>query len=593
MTFEPLLDQPALQAIGHALLQFLWQGTLLAAVLQTGNLLTRSSEPRLRYALACLVMLVMPAVFGVTIFRALPSSAPAPVHSNLPETARPAPAIVSGVTLMEEFRWTARHETTLFGWTAALWLSGVLALSMYTACGWMRLRTLRRCATLAPAMHATLAGLGRRLGVTRPVRLYLSVAVDVPAVIGYLRPYILLPISAVTGLDEFQLAAVLAHELAHVRRHDYLVNMLQSAVETVLFFHPAVWWISRRIREERELCCDDLAVGVCGDPVVYARALVQLEELRGTIPEGALAASGGDLLARIRRLLGEPSVARVSVPAGAGIAALLILGTSIACATAFAQAEPAFEAASIKAAPPVDPAGFKVGCSAGPGTPRPLVFNCDNVDLAMLIMRAYDLKRYQLPWARRDDPQYNLMARVAKGATREQANRMLQSLLAERFQLRGHMEKQEVSVYQLREAEGGVKMKKSPPEGTASAVGKDDNGFAIPPRQPGAFHENRRKNGLTRVDYFNATMDELAKRLSDQLDRPVVNGTELQGEYDVSMTFASPLAPLLSPDSAASDPVGPSIFAAVKKYLGLKLESGKGMIDVFVVDHVAKAPSGN
>src|SRR5207248_10932295 len=140
---------------------------------------------------------------------------------------------------------------------AALWLAGVFALSMYTARGWMRVRTLRRCATLAPAMHATLAGLGRHLGVTRPVPLYLSVAVDVPAVIGYLRPYILLPISAVTGLDESQIAAVLAHELAHVRRHDYLVNMLQSAVETVLFFHPAVWWISRRIREERELCCDD------------------------------------------------------------------------------------------------------------------------------------------------------------------------------------------------------------------------------------------------------------------------------------------------------------------------------------------------
>ena len=101
--------------------------------------------------------------------------------------------------------------------------------------------------------------------------------------IGWVRPYILLPISAVTGLDEAQLEAVLAHELAHIRRYDYLVNLLQNAVETLLFYHPAVWWVSSRIREEREHCCDDLAVAVCGDVILYAGALAKLRNCAGII----------------------------------------------------------------------------------------------------------------------------------------------------------------------------------------------------------------------------------------------------------------------------------------------------------------------
>ena len=134
---------------------------------------------------------------------------------------------------------------------------------------------------------------GRRLGSDRRaplataahlrgrVRLLESTLVDVPTVIGWIKPVILLPASALSGLKPHQLEAILAHELAHIRRHDYLVNLLQTLVETLLFYHPAVWWLSRRIRAERENCCDDLAVSLCGDPYTYAQALADLEELRG------------------------------------------------------------------------------------------------------------------------------------------------------------------------------------------------------------------------------------------------------------------------------------------------------------------------
>jgi hypothetical protein len=147
--------------------------------------------------------------------------------------------------------------------------------------------------------------LARRFGIDRSVQVFESTLVRVPTVVGYLRPVILLPASVITGLAPAYLDAVLAHELAHVRRHDYLVNALQSLVETLLFYHPAVWWCSGQIRIEREHCCDDMVVEAGSNRLAYATALAQLEELRGFEPMLSLNASGGRLVDRIRRLLGE------------------------------------------------------------------------------------------------------------------------------------------------------------------------------------------------------------------------------------------------------------------------------------------------
>jgi hypothetical protein len=146
------------------------------------------------------------------------------------------------------------------------------------------------------------------------VRLLESALVRVPTVIGWLRPAILLPTCALTGLTPEQLEAVIAHEVAHIRRHDFLVNLLQTVVETLLFHHPVVWWLSHRIRTEREQCCDDLAVMVCGDALSYARALAQLEQLRAQAPTPALAASGGSLTSRVRRLVASGSDTRPLAP---------------------------------------------------------------------------------------------------------------------------------------------------------------------------------------------------------------------------------------------------------------------------------------
>jgi len=145
-----------------------------------------------------------------------------------------------------------------------------------------------------------------QLGLRVPFRVVESAEVDSPTVIGWVQPVILLPIAVLAALSPAQVEAILAHELAHIRRHNYVVNLLQSVVETLLFYHPAVWWLSGRVRAEREHACDDIALAVCGDRVEYAAALAELEAQRGRDCAPALAATQGSLAARVRRILRVP-----------------------------------------------------------------------------------------------------------------------------------------------------------------------------------------------------------------------------------------------------------------------------------------------
>lgn len=200
--------------------------------------------------------------------------------------------------------------------------------------------------------------------MTRAVRMLVSTATESPSVVGWMRPVILLPVSALAGLPMEQLEAVLAHELAHIRRHDYLVNLMQMAVESLLFYHPAVWWVSARIRHERELCCDDVAASASGGPLVYARALTTIEKMRGGTPAVAMGATGGKLLYRIRRLAGD---AGESPSKASGVLALAVTVGCIVAGVNWAhaqQAPPAPPAVPVPAIPrpalgPASPATVK------------------------------------------------------------------------------------------------------------------------------------------------------------------------------------------------------------------------------------------
>ena len=309
------LNRPVVHCIGWALLHFLWQGLLLGAVWAVLKHILRRHDPNIRYAAACLVLLLMMAAPVVTcsvlLHRPPVAAAPKPPDNStrLPwfsvdtpsgpsASPTPGPVIDRVATALEP----------ALPWLVGLWAMGVGLLSGKLIRGGWSVHRLKLAQTTPVTSEwlERLQTLRHRMRVSRPVRLLESALVEVPAVAGWFRPVILLPISTLAGLSVAQLELILAHELAHIRRGDAWVNLLQILVETVLFYHPAVWWVSRCIREERELCCDDLAVRVCGDRLAYAHALTLLETLRGPATAAALAASGGSLLQRIRHVLGLP-----------------------------------------------------------------------------------------------------------------------------------------------------------------------------------------------------------------------------------------------------------------------------------------------
>ncbi|MGA2582870.1 MAG: M56 family metallopeptidase [Tepidisphaeraceae bacterium] len=300
------------QKLGWMLLHGIWQGAACALGLWIFLSMTRdlrgSRWSAIRYNAACAAMLAVVLASAATmgwLLRSAPniSNAPAVV---MPDLIQSAPAFTNAVATptIVSHKFNPR---SLIPVAVCLWAVGVAMQSLWQCAGWLRVARLRRGAMVVdPTWIAILRQTSARLQIHRAVRIVIG-AIDVPAVIGAFRPVIIVPLALLNELSPQQAEAVLAHELAHVRRWDYAVNLIQTAVETLYFHHPAVWWISRQIRRERENCCDDIAAHICGDVRRYADALVELEERRGPAPRLALAATDGLLIQRIRRLLSAPS----------------------------------------------------------------------------------------------------------------------------------------------------------------------------------------------------------------------------------------------------------------------------------------------
>ena len=308
-TLIHLSGQPLVHALGWTLLHFCWQGTVVAAVLWCVLGLLGGRRSRARYGAACLALALMVALPLGTFARigAAELRMRAVVWS-------PAIGIDPGIVLragmgVPAAPWPLRIAVALdhsVPWVLAAWFAGVILFAGRLNLGLMAALRMKSAETEAPPadLQRVFDALRIRLGVARAVGLMHSARVHVPTVIGWLRPVVLIPVSCLTGLSAVQIEVIFAHELAHVLRHDYLVSVLQSVVEALLFYHPAVWWVSRQVRRERECCCDEIAVAVGGDRLAYARALSYLEERRACFPEFVLGANGGVLKMRIRRLLG-------------------------------------------------------------------------------------------------------------------------------------------------------------------------------------------------------------------------------------------------------------------------------------------------
>ncbi len=262
IAIQSLLRQPLILALGWALVHFLWQGVLIAMLLGGADLLLRRAGAGARYAAAYTAMLAMlGAAAGTFLWLVLHAGASGSTSfgalaSVLPATLAGGTVAARAISTQSAFRaeqWLDSH----LAWLVCVWAAGVVMLSLRTAGGWIFAQGLKRhgARPAATEWQRVSAEIAKQLGVTRTIALYESTVARVPTVIGWLRPVILLPVSALAGLTPQMMEAILAHELAHIRRHDYLLNMLQTAIETLLFYHPAVWWVGKKIRQERENCC--------------------------------------------------------------------------------------------------------------------------------------------------------------------------------------------------------------------------------------------------------------------------------------------------------------------------------------------------
>ncbi|GAB2768929.1 Zn-dependent protease with chaperone function [Hymenobacter luteus] len=367
---EQLLPPALVRALGWTLVHSLWQGAVVALALAGLLLLLRRHSAEVRYRTAGLGLAVLLLLAGVTFGRyyvAAPEEAAVAGYMAGDETAVlsnglvPAEAGISTPVLpadglvTTEAAAVAAAPTGLQAWLVyfdenipvlvALWLLGLLTMTLRLLGGLAYVQRLRRYRVqpLAPEWQERLQQLAARTGLQQPIELLESALVRVPVVVGHLRPVILLPLGTVMGLSTTYLEAILAHELAHVQRRDYLMNLLQSVAETLFFYHPAVWFITACLRTERENCCDDAATAlVGGNPLTVARALAALAEL-SVAPEPvnqfALSALGhdGSVLGRIRRLVQGRTAPTFSE---GFMAACVVLGGMVLLTSAVAMADP-------------------------------------------------------------------------------------------------------------------------------------------------------------------------------------------------------------------------------------------------------------
>src|SRR6202451_1706481 len=324
------LSPGLMHAVAWTLLHFLWQGAALAALAAAAMAFCSRASARYAIAVRLLVMMLAAPVVTLTSFRQIQSitdrasadngRSGSPVDRAVNRSARAVDPLAPGVR-RNLSSWNS------FSWLVEAWLAGVAFFSLRSAGGFLLLERQRR--KLSSNVNVRTLGmfetLQRRLGLKWAIRYCEGEGLQAPAVIGWFRPVVFLPLRALTGLSQEQLELVVAHELAHIQRLDPFVNVFQVVVEALLFYHPAVWWLNRRIRAEREHCCDDVAISLCGNAVEYARALTLMEEWR-SVPVLAMAVNRGPLTERILRVLGLRTL-------GAGMRGIGITG-SVVCLTA-------------------------------------------------------------------------------------------------------------------------------------------------------------------------------------------------------------------------------------------------------------------
>jgi bla regulator protein BlaR1 len=614
-------------AIAPALGNHLWQSTIFAVIAGLLTLLLRKNQARTRYWL----WLAASAKFLI------PFSLLVSLGSHL-SWLRTSPASKAGLYLaMEEVSQPFTHPTVsiptltasavfrgpihvLPALLTAAWLCGFVVVLCVWGLRWRRVSAAMRDA--GPLQEGREVEALRRLervgGVRKRIEMLVSRTSLEPGIFGIVRPVLIWPEGISERLEDAHLEAILAHEVWHVRRRDNLAAAIHMVVEAIFWFHPLVWWLGARLIEERERACDEEVVELGSDREIYAESILKVCEFCVESPLACVSGvTGADLKKRMVHIMNESiarklDFSRKLLLSAAGLLAVvvpiffgLVNATPIRAQT---QSETAaagapdleshgFESASIK------PHKSSGAVEMSRVSFTPYGFTATNVTLQTLIRDVYRVQESQIagPADLLNSDRYDIEARMEKSVADElrkldpyqslpERQRMLQSLLADRFKLTLHRESKELPVYALAIAENGPKLQEAQPGDTYA------NGIKGPNGRPGGPGNIR--IGRDTLTGQALSMADFVRALSDQLGRPVLDKTGLTGRYDLNLQWTPDDSQLPmfkatgTPSASQSAASGSSLFTTMQDQLGLKLESQDSPVEILVIDHVEK-PSEN
>jgi uncharacterized protein (TIGR03435 family) len=594
-----------------AVFAHLWQSTLVAGAIALVALAFRRAPAWTRYWIwfAASLKFVIPFAALTTLGaqlewrEALPSAPPA-LTLAIESVSQPLFAPQGVVPLQ---RATADAGIDITAIALVIWiLGGAMVVGMWLL-RWRRVARAVRAG--APVASGRVFDALTHLDPSTALPIVAADTSLEPGVFGVVRPVLLWPRDIDTRLDDAQVRAILAHELAHVRRRDNLTAAVHMLVEAVFWFYPLVWWIGGRLVDERERACDEEVVRLGSDPHVYAESLLRTCQFYLEAPLSCMSGvTGSDLKKRIVRIVTQrPGTSlgmwrkTLLVTAAAGMFAAPVAIGALTAPQAATPSTPdtgtaSFEVASVK---PNKTGDERVSIGLQPGGR----FNASNVPLRMLLRQAYDMQESQIvggpEWLRSD--RFDVVAKTPAGEySANQMRPMLRALLAERFKLRAHHETREMPVYALMKArqDGSLGPNITPAAVDCVAVMQSRRGGPQPaPPQPGQKIDCGLLIGVGRMNVGGMPMMSLARSLSSLVGRTVLDKTGLTGGFDFELTYAPEglggLPPLPNDVSLPDgDPNAPTIFTALQEQLGLKLESQHAPVDVLVIDS-AEPPSEN
>ena len=498
-----------------------------------------------------------------------------------------------------------------------IWGLGCAIVLMVWLLRWRRVSAAVRAGS--PITSGRIRDAFTRLGAPPALPLIASDTSLEPGVFGIFRPALLWPRDIDTRLDDDQVRAILAHELAHVRRRDNLTATVHMLVEALFWFHPLVWWVGARLVDERERACDEEVVRLGSEPHVYAESILKTCQFYVEAPLSCVTGvTGSDLKKRIERIMAHRPVTAVgawsktllatsavmTLVAPVAIGALTAPPRSLGTNLTTANGKASFEASTVR---PNKTGANRVLMRMAPGG----IWDASNVTLESMIRLAYRLQEFQLvggpAWIYTD--RFDIQAQSAQGMAPGQFGERMQSLLTDRFNLKVHRETRELPIYALMVEDNVASRGKALTQAAVDCVAfardraATARGAAPPPPQqrPGERPACGTMTGPGRLAGGGVTMEQLASSLAQYAGRMVLDRTGLSGSYDYELRFAhepalrgrGPGGGLPQPEPVKAEEAGTlSIFAAVHEQLGLKLDPQRAPVDVLVIDS-AHQPSQN